>query len=274
MSMEIIVILVLLCGSVAMAELLLVAEDDVYSQQGVDEEVADLIQSNVTSSKSCQPDMCQLLIKLGAMESRLAANERKAEQQGGAVTELRALVMEQASLLAQQKVIIEDEQEKQAQLSSTVAALTSRVQSLETEVRNQPQVAFSASMYTSGSKVFGPFSSDKTVVFRRVITNIGNAYNSATGIFTAPVPGVYYFTFTAFTTSSKRAYLRKNGQNIVSVTDHKDNEDSASNAAVLTLKKWDQVYLVLSGFSNSRHLLYDDPFHFTTFSGYLLFSQS
>lgn len=256
--MEIIVVLVLLCGSAVMADLHQKLEDDGYSQQGVDEEPADpLIQSYVTSPKSCQPDMCQLLSRLGTMESRLGASERRAAEQDRVIVDLRTRVTEQTSML-----------------SSAVAALTSKMQSLESDLRNQPQVAFSASMYSSGDLVFGPFSSDRTVVFRKVMTNIGDAYNSDTGIFTAPVPGVYYFTFTAFTTSSKRVYLRKNGENIVSVTDRVDNEDSASNAAVLTLKKWDQVYLVLSGYHNSLHSLYDNSFHFTTFSGYLLFSQS
>ncbi|XP_063073833.1 C1q-related factor-like [Engraulis encrasicolus] len=234
---------------------------------------ADPVSKAEISHRNCYPDICELLIKIGTMEARLTAGEKKAEDHEQALGGLRVVVEEQEALLTQQQATIEEERAKTARLSAAVSTLTSTVQTLEANLQNRPRVAFSASLYSSGSKVVGPFDSDRTIVFRRVLSNIGNAYNSGTGIFTAPVDGVYYFTFTAFTVSTpKRVYLRKNGQNVVSVTDVADNEDSASNGAVLELKKWDQVYLVLSGFSRSRHTLYDNSYHFTTFRGFLLYS--
>ena len=43
------------------------------------------------------------------------------------------------------------------------------------------RVAFSASLVTSGSATVGPFNREITLVFRRVVVNIGNAYNPHTG---------------------------------------------------------------------------------------------
>lgn len=35
---------------------------------------------------------------------------------------------------------------------------------------------------------------EQTIVFAEIITNTGNHYNSATGVFVAPVAGQYFFT--------------------------------------------------------------------------------
>ncbi|XP_076597577.1 uncharacterized protein LOC143327223 [Chaetodon auriga] len=57
------------------------------------------------------------------------------------------------------------------------------------------QVAFSASLLASGSGHVGPFNIHTPLVFGHVVSNIGNAYNPNTGMFTAPVRGAYRFEF-------------------------------------------------------------------------------
>lgn len=94
-----------------------------------------------------------------------------------------------------------------------------------------------------------------------------------TGIFTAPVRGVYLFSLFECSLSPQPASLslHKNDQMIVSVAKRRfqhDGVDNGSNGATLQLEQGDQVYVRLWKDS----WVYDSTAHFTTFSGVLLFS--
>lgn len=93
-----------------------------------------------------------------------------------------------------------------------------------------------------------------------------------TGIFTAPVNGLYYFTFSTYgyNTHTVGAILKKNNVHQISTYDSptSDGSDFSSNAAVLQLAAGDRVHLEL--WDNGR--VYDNLNGHTTFSGFLLFT--
>ncbi|KAK3104977.1 hypothetical protein FSP39_014499, partial [Pinctada imbricata] len=90
---------------------------------------------------------------------------------------------------------------------------------------------------------------NKKIVYDKVITNIGGAYNSNTGIFTCPSPGTYVFTWSTMSISSSRAcyaYIYHNGNQLLesySVEANGGYYEVASNTIVLTLTVGDHVWI-------------------------------
>ncbi|XP_042277178.1 uncharacterized protein LOC121903853 [Thunnus maccoyii] len=157
-------------------------------------------------------------------------------------------------------------------LEARMSSNENEVEELKRENAEQPKVAFSVGLTDAG--YVGPFSTDMTLKFSRILTNVGQAYDPTTGFFTAPVRGTYYFRFNGFETRPLALIGIKlyHNNNIIHIA-HDANDDIAfvnvSNGFVLQLEKGDVIYLVLwSGYG-----VYDDPFNYTTFSGFLLFAM-
>ncbi|XP_048009336.1 complement C1q-like protein 4 [Megalobrama amblycephala] len=145
----------------------------------------------------------------------------------------------------------------------------SQVEELRKENRDR-EIAFSASLMESGDGNFGPFTTEITITYKKVFTNIGNAYNPFTGVFTAPLKGAYMFRISVFghggTGSS--ASIFKNGQRVISAHDIQAHDRlNSSNGVVLILEVGDVVYVRL--WSGMR--VYDSENNHSTFSGFLLF---
>ncbi|XP_026209012.1 complement C1q tumor necrosis factor-related protein 3-like [Anabas testudineus] len=191
------------------------------------------IKINRQTQLVCVSDMCDFLLKFGAMEEKLKATESR----------------------------LEDSETRLTNLENQV---------LELKNKERTKVVFSAA--AGGNGQIGPYNANTVLIYRTVITNIGSAYSHFTGIFTAPVAGIYYFTFFYHAGGLETANLTliKNNQVVVNAYDHKslqDGADNGGNAVFLQLQEGDQVYMRLGAYSqvwgyNQR----------TTFSG-LLVSQ-
>ncbi|KAL7846362.1 hypothetical protein SRHO_G00213420 [Serrasalmus rhombeus] len=137
------------------------------------------------------------------------------------------------------------------------------------ENSNTAKVAFS---YASGlNGVLKAQSSGFILVFRKKITDVGKTYNTITGVFTAPLRGVYYFRFNLLGCNSSNGVfisLNKNKEQILYVTEKpRGSCETASGGATLLLQKGDHVYVVL----NRNSEISDNNNNYCTFSGFLLF---
>ncbi|BFZ19666.1 hypothetical protein BsWGS_22705 [Bradybaena similaris] len=110
------------------------------------------------------------------------------------------------------------------------------------------------------------------VIYNNTIINIGNGYDTTTGIFTAPLDGLYGLHIHLHTRWNSEAWLAllHNEENVV--TAHGYGSVSAGNFALLTLKAGDRVQVkaininsYVSGAADNRG---------STFSGYLIASTS
>lgn len=154
-------------------------------------------------------------------------------------------------------------------LKTIVHDSQNKLESFQTE-NEAKKVAFSAGLLESGTGHIGPTNSVKNLVYKKVFSNIGGAYDSNTGVFTAPIKGAYYFRFYGHSHggTTMAVSLLKNGTTQCSMHAWKPvSNGNASNGVVLTLEIGDQISTQL--WANTW--VYDDPASYTSFSGFLIF---
>uniref|UniRef100_A0A3B1IXB5 C1q domain-containing protein n=1 Tax=Astyanax mexicanus TaxID=7994 RepID=A0A3B1IXB5_ASTMX len=136
----------------------------------------------------------------------------------------------------------------------------------------QTKVAFSAGIGPP-QRILGPFNVETNLIYSKVLTNIGEAYNSHTGVFTAPVRGVYYIRFTGSeygnTSNNIGVNLYKNGQNLLHLGENGSDglAKHISSGVTLELEAGDVVYTRLP----ANYVLWGGSDFRTTFSGFLIF---
>uniref|UniRef100_A0A3Q3KP20 C1q domain-containing protein n=1 Tax=Monopterus albus TaxID=43700 RepID=A0A3Q3KP20_MONAL len=199
-------------------------------------------------------------------EEEMAVTQKPGTETEGGKEELELHSDIWAELRNLRDMVVEQKVELR-HLTTRVAAAESQVEALQKE-HIVSKVAFSASLLDSGEgNTSGSFV---PLIYRNVFTNIGNHYNPNTGYFTAPVRGAYYFRFTGHVANiDSTMFLRlvKNGQSMVIIGDRPttSTDDNASNGVVLQLEVADVVSVQISGD------VWDDQYHRTTFTGFLLF---
>ncbi|XP_059193435.1 collagen alpha-1(VIII) chain-like [Centropristis striata] len=131
------------------------------------------------------------------------------------------------------------------------------------------QVAFSVSLLPSGSETQGPFPVLTTLIFKHVLTNIGDGYNKHTGVFTAPVKGAYHFEWHVGAHGYTAGGLLVKNSTPIFLAYEKQTAHfgTASNSATVLLEVGDTVVVRLWPHTK----VYDNWNHHTTFSGHLLF---
>uniref|UniRef100_A0A3B4F747 C1q domain-containing protein n=1 Tax=Pundamilia nyererei TaxID=303518 RepID=A0A3B4F747_9CICH len=193
--------------------------------------------------------------------------------------DIHAVLREMAVSLAEQKIEIRTlKQDNQGtvvnpQLKEKCLNQKQKFKTIHLPSLSVKQVAFSASLLEGGYGYTGPFNVQITLVFRRVITNIGNAYNPQTGIFIAPVRGAYHFEWHlhghAYKSHPIAGVLFRNGEHIFLAFElQASGTVSTSCGTSLLLEPGDQVSLRL--WAHAR--IFDGVNHDTNFSGHLLFT--
>ncbi|XP_028256633.1 complement C1q-like protein 2 [Parambassis ranga] len=224
--------------------------------------ICSLLSSSLCSGNTtCQLDTCALLSEVAAMREKLSAT-----------SQTQSTVQQNLSTMMQKMATMEANLQS---YKSQVEELSKKNQALEVQLnalagKSTPKIAFAVALGAS----LGPVSQYTTVIYPKIFSNINSNYNSATGIFTAPIRGVYYFTYSMFNNNNGQANsvlaLMKNNEQIVATWDTVGNDfnDSATNGAVLQLEPGDAVYVKL--FANRQ--IYDDGANYNTFRGFLLFT--
>lgn len=111
------------------------------------------------------------------------------------------------------------------------------------------RVAFTATLSQSQS-----FTTVATLVFSNILTNIGGGYNAVTGIFTAPLGGVYVFDCKLTNkqySDGPSIYFVKNGASQGSNVGNEGPTNSfrsSSSSIVLELIPGDRVWVKVVGF--------------------------
>ena len=159
-----------------------------------------------------------------------------------------------------------------------LAELRARVEKLERD-NDIRKVAFSATI----TSPVGPVNRDLTLVYPNVITNIGGAYDPITGVFTAPVKGVYQFSFTGMDDrreSGVAVCLMKNNDQLMCQWKMVVNDDQyVHNTVIVELEERDIVYTRLPRYHRIRGDTKNNNGTITLnnnniFSGSLLFTVS
>lgn len=131
-------------------------------------------------------------------------------------------------------------------------------------IQERPSVAFSAYL-TSVS----PEGTD-IVKFNNIWTNIGNAYNPITGVFTAPTNGLYSFTSVLLSLDNKILFrhIFRNNEYLEGTFVSGDGQKTGTLSVVLDLNKNDLVYIKSrrSGYGG----VYSSSNKYSTFSGFLI----
>ncbi|XP_063427357.1 collagen alpha-1(X) chain-like [Mytilus trossulus] len=157
-------------------------------------------------------------------------------------------------------------QEKSGQINQEMLSNINKRMQLKPELRNtELPVGFTAVLTHDFS-----LGSYQTIPFDKVLTNKGNVYNPITGVFKAPVRGLYIFSATTHGVGSTvRTEIQKNGVQVAAM--QTINFDMGGHTVVLSLEE-DDIVLVRNMDSSSHTIHAGNDRYYSSFSGILVTS--
>ncbi|XP_060598350.1 complement C1q tumor necrosis factor-related protein 5-like [Ruditapes philippinarum] len=132
----------------------------------------------------------------------------------------------------------------------------------------QPPIAF----YAHHLKDLKLDTTDEILIFEKTFTNEGTGYDTSTGLFTAPVGGLYQFSVHTCAYYKKYAFigLVLEGNVIAADANYGDESHGCNNfGSIVRVKSGEQVW-VKSTSSSSNRQLHQDSFRMNTFNGELV----
>ncbi|XP_037389742.1 uncharacterized protein LOC119262354 [Pygocentrus nattereri] len=272
-------LLVLLCCSLLEGQSVSVNDITLSHYEGRENQIQaedPRIETPATTStqQSCQPDIHSVLREMSAVLAELKVEQRHTTT---AVSSMESRLRASESQMEELRKRTEAQAENQSAMKAELEELKTKNNDFDSQVEKlkkenqERKVAFSASLSGGESGHTGPYSTDVTLVYKHIFTNIGHAYNPATGFFTAPVRGVYHFRFSLYGGGGRPAtvVLHKNGHLIAGTHSvQPQGTVSSSNGVSLSLEVGDVICIKL----NANAWIFDDSFHHSTFSGQMLFS--
>ncbi|XP_060597394.1 complement C1q tumor necrosis factor-related protein 5-like [Ruditapes philippinarum] len=132
----------------------------------------------------------------------------------------------------------------------------------------RPPIAFHANYLTD----LVHDTTDEIVIFTKSVINEGTGYDTSTGIFTAPVGGLYQFSVHTCVFRGYYAFigLVLDGKVIAGGSNYdKDSYTCSTVGAIVRVRSGEKVW-VKSRSSSSNNQLYQDAMKMNTFSGVLV----
>jgi len=133
--------------------------------------------------------------------------------------------------------------------------------------------ASTVAFYTYMSKNEVNTGPHHTLIFDHIETNIGNGYNGHTGVFIAPLNGVYMFFYTVFCEHAGYTSIEITVNSVARGAIFVDNQASPSvytgstGVAVFVLNQGDDCFIRTHSTYASAGIIRSDPLMRTSFSG-------
>ncbi|KAK7462068.1 hypothetical protein BaRGS_00038516 [Batillaria attramentaria] len=183
------------------------------------------------------------------------------------VSSLQTLVQQQAALIQTMQADLTAAKHRLSTLEHGFHTHDTKISNIQ---QKQAQAAAFTVRFAHDNGTTGlPLATHSTLIFDKIVYNLGNGYSTRTGIFTAPVSGVYSFFLNAMSVTSHHALrlqIAREGSTLDTVYAEGGNDvnDQGSSEVTTHLRAGQQVWVRQYNGNAVRGGYY------TIFTGYLV----